>query len=115
MLTDLEIRQLYGYKTEEDFRISIKNHAVVNGWLFYHTYNSRRSDKGYPDCTFVRDGRIVFAELKLHKKGTVKGDPAESQVEWINELYKVHKRSPKTVEVYVWRPRDWDIIEQVLA
>ena len=33
-------------------------------WLSYHTHDSRRSAAGFPDRTFVKGPRLVFAELK---------------------------------------------------
>lgn len=51
----------------------------------------------------VRRERLVLAELK-----TDKGKLSPSQEEWIAAL------EATCAEIYVWRPRDFDQIEQVL-
>ena len=37
--------------------------ARTLGWRVYHTYDSRRSQPGFPDLVLVRE-RILFLELK---------------------------------------------------
>ena len=71
--------------------------AAACGWtLRYHTHDSRRSDKGFPDCVFLRGERLVFAELKS-QKGRVRPE----QVLWLDAL------RDSTAEAYLWRPSDW--------
>lgn len=71
--------------------------AAATGWtLRYHTHDSRRSNKGFPDCVFLRDGRLVFAELKS-QKGRVRPE----QQMWLDAL----RDSP--ADVYLWRPSDY--------
>lgn len=79
--------------------------ARLKGWLAYHTHDSRHSPSGFPDLVLVRDGQIVFVELKT-KKGKV--SPAQSQ--WIDALRKC-------AETYVWRPVDWKdgTIDEILT
>jgi hypothetical protein len=38
--------------------------AGLEGWLYFHVWNSRNSPSGYPDVTAVRGSRLVCAELK---------------------------------------------------
>jgi hypothetical protein len=59
---------------------------------------------GFPDLVLVRDGVLLFAELKSEK-----GRLSESQIEWIGELGNV-----QAIRVYLWRPSDWKAIEEVL-
>ena len=92
------------YKTEKQFTNAVREYAVLKGWLYYHTYDSRRSDRGFPDCVFVRDGRVVFAELKIPR-----GKLSAYQMEWLVELNQA-----ECAEVYLWFPKDWDAIEEVL-
>jgi hypothetical protein len=66
------------------------------GWFVYHTYDSRRSEPGFPDLTMVHSG-VVFAELK-----TDKGRLTADQEAWLERLRSAG------AEVYVWRPRDLD-------
>tara|TARA_Y100001938_G_C8085114_1_gene431479 strand:+ start:2011 stop:2382 length:372 start_codon:yes stop_codon:yes gene_type:complete len=93
------------YKTEKEFTNAVRELALLNGWLYYHTYDSRRSDRGFPDCVFVKDGRVIFAELKVPR-----GKLSAYQKEWLTELNEV-----SGVEVYLWFPKDWDEIEVVLG
>ena len=68
--------------------------------------DSRRvSLSGYPDLTMwnVKQKRLMFAELKREK-----GKVSESQKIVLSEL------STLGVEVYLWRPSDWDSILEIL-
>ena len=62
-------------------------------WRKYHTRDSRRSDKGFPDLVLVRGKRVIWAELK-----TMDGRITPEQREWLNDLTHAGQ------EVYVWRP-----------
>lgn len=68
------------------------------GFIVYHTYDSRRSKKGFPDLVLVhpRQRRVIWRELKSEKGVT----SAEQKV-WISTLSLVGE------DVDVWRPRDW--------
>lgn len=50
--------------SEKEFQSQVEQYAGMCRWLFYHTRDSRKSAKGFPDLTFVRDERLIFAELK---------------------------------------------------
>ena len=88
---------------EEQFKQAVIDMARLHQWLVYHTYDSRRSAPGFPDLTLVRDGKLIFAELKVGKN-----NPTESQRRWLTELRRAN------CAVYLWRPCDWREIEQVL-
>lgn len=83
----------------------------ARAWLVYHTFDSRRSQPGYPDLTLVRasDGRLIHVELK-RERGTFRPE----QVIWLGELREVARE--RGTEVYTWRPSDWlsGEIERVL-
>lgn len=94
--------------------------AKLNGWalppdeptdkpftLVYHTHDSRRSAPGFPDLVLVHPehGRVVFAELKAEGRY-----PIPEQRKWLSAL----KRCPG-VEVFLWRPRDWESIVETLG
>jgi hypothetical protein len=53
------------------------------------------SGKGFPDLTMVRDGRLVFAELKRELSY-----PDADQQAWLEALREAGQ------EVHVWRPSD---------
>jgi hypothetical protein len=73
-------------------------------WRAYHTYDSRRSHKGYPDLTLCRPPRLVYVELK-----TQKGRLRPEQEEWGEAL----KQCPG-VEYYLWRPSHEPEVREVL-
>jgi hypothetical protein len=92
---------------ERDFQAAVVELARLSGWRCYHTYDSRRSAHGFPDLVLVRDGRLLFAELKS-ERGRVTAD----QRAWLSLL-----EGCPGVEVYVWRPlaSSWPEIERVLS
>jgi hypothetical protein len=89
--------------TEAELQTNVRQVAKLGGWLTYHTNDSRRSDKGFPDLVFVHplSGRTVYAELK-----SAKGRIRPEQQQWIDALYRGGH------EVYVWRPADWPVLVQ---
>ena len=89
--------------TEKQFQAKVIALAKKTGWLIYHTYDSRRSEAGYPDLTLVRD-RVIFAELK-----TRTGKLSPDQTVWIDRLKKAG------AEVYVWRPSQLNEIVKTLT
>ena len=91
--------------SEGEFQKQVLQLAELLGWLTYHTYDSRRSQAGFPDLVLVKSGRIVFAELKS-QKGRVRA----AQQTWLDALMRNDH-----VETYLWRPDDWDAVVQVLS
>jgi hypothetical protein len=73
------------------------------GYLVYHTYDSRGSAPGFPDLVACDGKRTLFIELK---SPTGKLTP-EQQV-WIAMLEHAGQ------EVYVWRPADWEALTQII-
>ena len=91
-------------QTEAEFTAAVREFAMLCGWLFYHTHDSRRSDPGFPDCVMTDGKRVIFAELKVGK-----GKPTEAQMEWISLLLAAGQ------QVHIWRPEtDWPAIEAAL-
>lgn len=88
--------------SEKDWQSEVIEIAGVGGWRHYHTHNSRKSAKGFPDLVFVRD-RVVYVELKSED-----GRLRPEQEEWLQALAKAGQ------EVYVWRPSDRAEMERVL-
>ena len=83
---------------EHELKSKVRGLALQLQWRYYHTNDSRRSEAGFPDLVLVRDGWLIFAELKRQKK-----NPTPEQKKWLEELEKV-----PDCEVYVWRPSDWN-------
>ena len=125
--------------SEEEFQQQVIDLATLRGWRHYHTRDSRRSAEGFPDLILARverkltdlqaselkkqflaasqdrrhipvlagggAGRVIFAEMKAQK-----GRPSVEQRAWLALLADTGK-----VEVYVWRPSDFDQIVEILA
>ena len=89
---------------EKTFQQQVIQLAELKGWKHYHTYNSKRSVAGFPDLLMIKENRIIIAELKSQK-----GKLSEAQKEWLMAFIDTEK-----VEVYTWRPSDWQKIQGVL-
>lgn len=100
--------------TEKELQRRVLRMAKEFGWRVFHPKAAPTrgrggrylthfdGDAGFPDCVFVRDGRILFVELKAEK-----GQISDGQSGWLHELRLVERRCGY-VRVEVWRPQDWD-------
>jgi hypothetical protein len=89
--------------SERDWQQQCLDYARLMGWLVYHTFNSQRSEPGYPDLTMVRE-RVVFAELKVGR-----GRVTHAQTRWLERLQRAG------AEAYVWvGPTDWPLVQAAL-
>lgn len=106
--------------SESGFQQAVIELAKRLGWRIAHHHDSRRQvrpgvyvgDKdaaGLPDLILVRDGVLLFAELK---SATGKLRPA--QRDWLEALAAVAERAPDVVGVRVWTPDSWADVEQTL-
>jgi len=91
---------------ESQFQAKVITLATRLGYDFiYHTHNSRRSPKGFPDLIMIRprDMRLVVIEFKIkpHK-------PTTEQQKWLDAFALV------TNFCFLWYPEDWDEILEVL-
>lgn len=84
--------------TEEQLDHGIRDLAELFGWKRYHTHDSRRSPKGFPDLVLVRAPRVLFIELKK-----ADGVITPEQQDWLRAL----RSCWPNVETYVWRPIDY--------
>lgn len=94
----------YGRMTEAQFMAAVKQVVKLAGWDYYHTYDSRRSDPGFPDLVLARAPRLVFAELK-----TATGRLRPEQENWRDQLLACGQ------EWYLWRPGDLDTIVTLMG
>ena len=95
--------------TEKDLERNTRQQAKLFGWAFYHTWNSRNSAAGYPDATLVRDGEIIFVEMKQDGK-----EPTEAQYVWLYDLYEAAERSNGAVDVWVlWECNFQEFVERL--
>lgn len=101
--------------TEKQFQATVVNLATILGWgPIYHTFDSRRSNPGFPDLVLLRGGELIFAELK-----TDTGKLTDAQKRWIASLRLVRERLTRItgqddrlpIEVHIWRPRDWEALQ----
>lgn len=101
--------------SERAFQSAVIDLAKTYGWRVAHFHDSRRQVKpgvfvgdqtaaGFPDLVLVRRDEVLFAELKT-EKGQVKSE----QSSWMASLEMANQR------VYLWRPKDWPQIEEVLS
>jgi hypothetical protein len=91
--------------TEKQFQAQIISLAKTLGWEVYHPFLSVFSERGWPDLSMVYEGRgrLLFAELKSET-----GKLTEHQEKWLALLRSTG------VEVYLWRPADFDEIVEIL-
>ncbi|MCM1011913.1 VRR-NUC domain-containing protein [Brevibacterium sp. XM4083] len=84
--------------TERQLQDQIVELAKRMGWLVYHTYDSRRSEPGFPDLVLVhpKQMRQLWRELKSET-----GETTSAQKVWLSALLLVGD------DVDIWRPRDW--------
>ena len=89
--------------TERQFQAWVIDVAKAHGWKVYHTYDSRRSEPGFPDLVLVRD-RVLFRELK-----TDIGRISPAQKEWGDALTQAG------ADFEIWRPQDKKTIIEELT
>ena len=89
------------FPDERSFLTWIVEEARDNGWLTYHTYDSRKSAAGFPDLVLVKAGVMIAAELKCED---VKTMPL-AQTRWLAELSCV-----PGVRAVLWQPADCESI-----
>ena len=85
--------------TEKHLQELVRKAALLLGYKFYHTWNSMRSPKGFPDCVLAKKGRLIFLELKSEN-----GKVTVDQQAWLDILNTI----AISVEVRVVRPADFD-------
>jgi hypothetical protein len=81
---------------ERDFQRKVGSYATGIGVLHYHTHDSRRSESGFPDSTFV-GRRLMMRELKMTTKSRVRPD----QKVWLQRL------SDAGIDAGIWYADDY--------
>lgn len=99
---------------ERTWQAQVIDYATLRGWRVFHIADSRRETssgwvgdrgvRGLPDLILVRPPRLIFAELKSER-----GRLRDSQKEVLTLL-----SGCDSVEVYLWRPSDFDWMIEVL-
>lgn len=72
------------YATEAQLQDTLRVAALRTGHIVYHTHDSRRSDPGFPDLVCVKNGVLLFFEIKQQK-----GRVSVHQQAWIDALSAV--------------------------
>ena len=62
---------------EKEFQGNVVELCHYLGYLTYHTFDSRRSEPGWPDLVIIGRNRALFRELK-----TRKGKLTATQLKW---------------------------------
>lgn len=93
----------YPKETEKQLLEKVRKVALLTGWRFYHTWNSFRSAKGFPDCVLAKKGKILFLELK-----SATGKVTAEQMGWLESL------QPGCYLARVIRPSDFDWLVEEL-
>ena len=90
--------------TEKRLQETVIEAAKLLGWLCYHTFDSRRSEPGFPDLVLVHPAHgTLYLELKREK-----GKVSQHQWKWLDALSAAGEKA------YVIRPSDMDWVEQLL-
>ena len=88
--------------TERQLQDCVTEMAERLGHLVYHTFDSRRSNPGFPDLVIVGNRSVLFIELK--RQG---GKLRPEQKVWQERLSKALARGQWSMSHHVWRPNDW--------
>ncbi len=82
--------------TERQLLDAVRDACRWSGLLCYHTFDSRRSERGFPDLVVLGTRGILWRELK-----TERGRVTPDQREWLDRLRQAG------ADADVWRPSDW--------
>lgn len=75
------------------------------GWLYFHQYDSRMSEPGFPDLFLLHPvkHRLLVRELKVEG-----GKLRPEQVTWLDGLKACG------IDAGIWYPHQWDDIVAIL-
>lgn len=85
--------------SEKELQDLVLQLARLNGYLAYHTYDSRRSESGFPDLVLVGHGDVMVVELKSQR-----GKVRPEQHGWLEAFAEAG------IEAHVWRPEDFESV-----
>ena len=88
------------HMNENQFQQKVLDLCKWLGLKAYHTFDSRRSEPGFPDLVIVGKRGIIFAELK-----STTGKVSLAQTEWLESIALAGGTAA------IWRPEDWSMIQ----
>lgn len=91
---------------EETWMGQVVTAARLLGWMVYHTYDSRRSEPGFPDLVLCHPEKRKTLCVELKRQD---GKLTQAQDAWLRVL------EASGVRCAVWRPGDWPTVEKVLT
>jgi len=80
---------------EAELLAAVRQTCRTLGLLCYHTHDSRRSERGFPDLVIVGAERVIYRELK-----SARGRVRPEQRAWLDALTAAGQ------DADVWRPGD---------
>jgi hypothetical protein len=82
-------------ESEQELQAAVTQFCRALGIAWYHTYDSRRSNKGWPDLVLCGGRGLLYRELK-----TEHGKLTAEQERWGDKLRRA------AADWAVWRPSD---------
>jgi len=95
---------------EKQLLAQVEKLARAHQYLFYHTFDARRSAPGFPDVILLRaaspwrPARLIVAELKSRR-----GKVSAAQAQWLAAFREI-----AGIECYVWTPSSLPDLEVFL-
>lgn len=97
------------YQTEREFQAQVEELAGYLGWYCWHVNLPMRSKAGFPDLLLIRE-RVVWAELKVHRKGG-RGKVMPEQ----RAFHDLLRAAGQEVHVWFNDDEDFEKLQAVLA
>lgn len=91
--------------SEKGFQQAVVDVARLCGWRVYWTHNSRNSPAGWPDLVLIRPPECIFRELKRDSRPSRVTPDQRDTMDALTDC---------GLDVSVWTPDDWPLIEHTL-
>ena len=93
---------------EKAFQTIVVTTAREHGWMVKNNIcEHSKSEPGFPDLVMVKEGKILFVELRSDKDKFT----AEKH-EWLKAL-STHQRNCGSTFVQLWPISEWDRIKEI--
>ena len=109
--------------SEKDFQARTVELMRLCDFFVYHTYDSRRSEEGYPDITAIHRTKPIclIAELKSETGKLTRGYTDSrgryhpGQADWMQRWHEIATDPRARIYTRLWRPSDTQEIEKFLT